>query len=267
MRSIGITAQVSQVVPEALVPVLLVVTALGDPAVVAALATLVYWLGPRYDLYDRRTGATVLATVFLALASTLFLKYAFAMPRPPAELMLVPEDGAGFPSGHVTAATATYAALAVYGNRGSSGRRYTLAAGLVTVVALTRILLGVHYVVDVVAGLVVGLVALAAVQWVSRDTLAMAFAMSVPLALAGSLLAGTVEAALLIGFVSGATLGWWLVDGRLTDRPIPIGTIVGASVVGTVLIGVGYTSGAAIVAGFTGAGAGALFLALPALDA
>ncbi|AKH98477.1 phosphatase PAP2 family protein [Halanaeroarchaeum sulfurireducens] len=248
-------------------PVLLVVTALGDPAVVVALATLVYWLGPRYDLCDRRAGATVLATVFLALASTLFLKYAFAMPRPPAELMLVPEDGAGFPSGHVTAATATYAALAVYGNRFSSGRRYTLAAALVSVVALTRVLLGVHYVVDVVAGLVLGLVALAAVRWVSRENLALAFATSVPLAFGGTLLAGTVEAALLIGFVSGATLGWWLVDGRLTGQPIPIGAIVGAGIVGAVLIGVGYESGVPVVAGFTAAGAGALFLALPALDA
>lgn len=266
MRGLDVTAAISRSVPEALVPVLVVVTGLGDPAFVAVLAVAVYWLGPQYGLLDRRAGATVVATVFFALAMTLFLKYGFAMPRPPADVMLVPEDGAGFPSGHATAAAATYAALAMYLDRWERPRRYKVAAVLIVVVALSRVFLGVHYVVDVVAGTVVGLLALATVRWVSNERLRIAFAMSVPVALAGTLLAGTAEAALQVGVVAGGTIGWWLVRDRITGQQIGTGRIVAAAVGGALLLGVGFESGIPIVAGFAGAGAGALFLALPGLD-
>ncbi|UWG48922.1 Membrane-associated phospholipid phosphatase [Halanaeroarchaeum sp. HSR-CO] len=266
MRGQGVAAAISQSVPETVVPILVVVTGLGDPVFVAVLAVAVYWLGPQYGLLDRRAGATVLATTFFALALTLFLKYGFAMPRPPADVMLIPEDGMGFPSGHATGATATYAALAVYLKRWSRTNRYGLAGVLVVVVALSRVFLGVHYFVDVVAGIVVGLLALAAVRWVASEQLTIAFAMSVPVALAGTLLAGTAETALQVGVVSGGAIGWWLVNDRVADSEIETVRIVAAAVGGGLLLGVGFESGVPIVAGFAGAGAGALFLAVPGLN-
>ncbi|MFB6071244.1 MAG: phosphatase PAP2 family protein [Halanaeroarchaeum sp.] len=266
MRGIGVTAAITRSIPEAAVPLLLAVTALGDPVFVAVLATLVYWVGPRYDLLDRREGAAVVAATYVALAATLLLKTGFSLPRPPASVMLIAEDGAGFPSGHATGATATYAALAVYLERGRPRVRYALGVAAFAIVAASRVLLGVHYLVDVVAGIAVGLAILGVVRAVARESLTWAFAMAVPLALGGALLHATVEAALQVGLVTGAAVGWWLVRDRLDGTGPARSTVVLALVGGGLLAGAGYESGMPIVAGFTGLATGALFLALPALQ-
>lgn len=265
MRGIGATASVAGSVPEALVPLLVVVTGLGDPVFLVALVVLVYWLGPRYGLLDRRTGATVVATTVVALAAIVLLKAGFSMPRPPADVMLIPEDGAGFPSGHATGAAATYAALAVYLDRWSRSLRVRIAALIVVIVALSRVLLGVHYVVDVVVGVGVGLLVLLAVRFVAEERLTAAFAMAIPFAIGGAVLSGSVEDALQAGLVAGATLGWWLVADSVESEPLSAGRVVAAGVGGVILVGVGHESGLPIVAGITGAAAGALFLALPGL--
>lgn len=265
MRGFGVTTSVAQTMPEAVVPLLIVVTGLGDPAFLAGLVTVLYWIGPRFDLFDRRTGATVIAVTFVALSATVLLKSGFAMPRPPADIMLIPEDGAGFPSGHATGAAATYAALAVYLDRWSKRARYGVAATLIAVVALSRVALGVHYGVDVLAGTAVGLLTLLAVRFVAQSSVTRAFAMGIPLALGGALLHLTVESALQVGLMTGAAVGWYLVREELSNRRLSNGRLLAALLGGLVLVGVGYESGLPIVAGFTAAAAGALFLALPGL--
>ncbi|HJU57694.1 MAG TPA: phosphatase PAP2 family protein [Actinomycetota bacterium] len=69
--------------------------------------------------------------------------------------------GTSFPSGHTTAATATYLAVALVLAIGSSPRaRAALAAGAVAIgvaVGCTRVLLGVHFFSDALAGLAIGL--------------------------------------------------------------------------------------------------------------
>jgi len=73
---------------------------------------------------------------------------------------LVGASGLSFPSGHATNAAATFAALALLlGRRRSPASRAALAgaaAGLTALVASTRVLLGVHWVTDVVAGVALG---------------------------------------------------------------------------------------------------------------
>jgi undecaprenyl-diphosphatase len=65
-----------------------------------------------------------------------------------------------FPSGHATASAATFAAAALLlGRARRRGVRNTLAgvaAGIAAAVASTRVLLGVHWFTDVVAGLLLG---------------------------------------------------------------------------------------------------------------
>lgn len=69
-------------------------------------------------------------------------------------------SGKSFPSGHATAAAATYAAFALlFGIRRSRNTKTILAGSVVAIavfVAGTRVLLGVHWLTDVVAGLILG---------------------------------------------------------------------------------------------------------------
>ena len=69
-------------------------------------------------------------------------------------------SGASFPSGHSAAAAATYAACALLIGRGGSPRvRAGLAGAAVAIavaVATSRVLLGVHWFTDVLAGLALG---------------------------------------------------------------------------------------------------------------
>jgi len=73
---------------------------------------------------------------------------------------LVGASGLSFPSGHATNAAATFAALALLvGRRRSPNARAVLAgaaAGITALVASTRVLLGVHWVTDVLAGAALG---------------------------------------------------------------------------------------------------------------
>lgn len=69
-------------------------------------------------------------------------------------------SGSSFPSGHATTAAATFAAVALLIGLGRSRRVKALLAGGATAIALavatSRVLLGVHWLTDVLAGLAMG---------------------------------------------------------------------------------------------------------------
>lgn len=73
---------------------------------------------------------------------------------------LTGHSGPSFPSGHATAAAATFAVVALIVGRGRSVRTATAlwaaAVGIAVAVASTRVMLGVHWTTDVVAGLLTG---------------------------------------------------------------------------------------------------------------
>jgi undecaprenyl-diphosphatase len=99
--------------------------------------------------------ATVgLAALLGSLAASL-LKELVGRPRPPAALgidaLVALPDTAAFPSGHATTAAAAATALALL-----VPRLRGVAAAIALGVAASRVLLGVHFVGDVVAGLAMG---------------------------------------------------------------------------------------------------------------
>jgi undecaprenyl-diphosphatase len=115
-----------------------------------------------YD-FVRRRNAEVFAFVAAVGIGQLLLNNGLKLivhRQRPAVLHLVTAHGYSFPSGHTCAAAATWAAVALVLSRGRSRRtRALLAAGAALIaigVATSRALLGVHWLSDVLAGLLLG---------------------------------------------------------------------------------------------------------------
>ncbi|WP_435146584.1 phosphatase PAP2 family protein [Halobaculum sp. P14] len=177
MHGLGVPELVAGL-PGWVVVVAAALTQLGDAWFIYLSFGLLYWLGDRRVAANpRRVGATLIAVAIGALAVTVGLKSLFALPRPPGAstapaptwlptlLAVVFEnaatgDGFGFPSGHAIAATMCYGGLATFLDVWDRRRRWTAAGAVIGVVGLTRLLLGVHHLLDVVAGVVAGAAAL-----------------------------------------------------------------------------------------------------------
>ncbi|SEW14988.1 phosphatase PAP2 family protein [Natrinema salifodinae] len=254
-RGIGWYEMFREFVPEWAVVVLGLVTQLGDVWFLGALLGVVYWVATE----RRDEAAAVLGLALTGLSLIAGLKHVFALPRPErvlAEVGALPEaihplyyatataTGYGFPSGHAMMTTIVYLSLAEYLAVGTRRQRYVGAAGLVTLVSFSRVGLGVHYVVDVVAGAGVGL-AFLLVAWrlldrypSHRGTVGFALAVTV----AGGALVTTdadPDAVLLAGASLGALAGWQLaVLARALDTgrgPIRTSRPLAARAVATVL--------------------------------
>jgi undecaprenyl-diphosphatase len=149
--------------PAALVEVARVVTGLGNVLVLAALAVvagIVLW----------RCGAGLVVAVApgLALGAAAAIdglgKSIVGRARPPASLRLVAESDASFPSGHAANSTALFVAVgilvaAIILRRPAARVLAVVASGVVAgLVGLSRLVLGVHWPTDVLAGWAVGVV-------------------------------------------------------------------------------------------------------------
>jgi undecaprenyl-diphosphatase len=128
--------------------------------------------GAAHDAIRRRppvTGLLVLLAFGLSAAASGLIKAAVDRPRPPLDdpghlhaLVALPASGS-FPSGHATTAFAAAAALAVLVPR----LRWP-ALALAALVAFSRVYLGVHFVLDVAVGALLGLAVGAAVARTPR---------------------------------------------------------------------------------------------------
>ena len=134
------------------------VTLAGSTAgvIAAAVATTVYaWR--RWGRWNVTLFFVVVLGGQLVLANLVKVAVDRIRPdMPPLHVL----SGPSFPSGHATAAAATWAAVALVLSRGASPRaRAVLAGAAVTIavaVACSRIFLGAHWLSDVVGGLLLG---------------------------------------------------------------------------------------------------------------
>lgn len=118
--------------------------------------------------------AALVASAFAAIqVLVVVLKLAFDRPRPDVDPSIHLPSSPSYPSGHAAGATVTLGVIAlVLGDRTPAPRRRALADGTTAALALaigsSRVVLGVHYVTDVLAGWLLGLAVLAAVVLVRR---------------------------------------------------------------------------------------------------
>lgn len=284
-RAVGAMERLATVL-EPVEPLLALLTQLGDVWFLVVLAVGLYWLGDRVPLagWTPRHGSLVIAGALLAFALTHVLKGAFAVPRPPGAGVTVyaidgplgalygqaaTATGYGFPSGHAVGAAAVYGTIGLSNRDVARPRRLSLAAGVIALVCLTRLGLGVHYLVDVFVGVAIGL-GVAAVAIRLGDQPEFLFGLAVVAAVVSGLVGGVdPQSAALLGGTGGALAAWWLV------RPLeaaPVGTSPGSATAvvlsggASLAVAVALVAGGAVTgsAGFASLGVGLLVVAYPA---
>jgi undecaprenyl-diphosphatase len=142
-----------------LVDVLVVTSWFGKPpwlgTLVTAGAVFVWWRG------RHRLAAYLVVTVVGGSLVDTFVKVLVNRPRPIVDHPLDTALGKSFPSGHSMASTLTYGALLLVFLPVLSRRwrpiAIAAAVGIVLAVGSSRLLLGVHFVSDVVGGYILGL--------------------------------------------------------------------------------------------------------------
>ena len=124
------------------------------------VAVILYMKNYKKDFYK----------IFFASSTAMFVallaKYTFKIPRPPH--MLIAETGYGFPSGHATMAAVVMSLGIYYTHTHVHNKRvryalYLLSIGWYVIVSYSRLYLQVHYLIDVIAGGMMGVIATVAV--------------------------------------------------------------------------------------------------------
>ncbi|WP_276258328.1 phosphatase PAP2 family protein [Haloglomus litoreum] len=212
-----------------------VVTQLGDVWFYFLTLATAFWVGETV-LGDRRQTAFLLGCALTALALSTTLKGYFGLPRPPGATVATgarqlpgalgvfyadaaTADGTGFPSGHALGAMLVWggAALTLDGDR-----RTRLAAGtaVVGLVGLSRVALGVHYLVDVLAGWAIGGVALVVLLGIGADrSPGRVLSVAALVALAGAVTNFDATHLTALGATLGARITWGAVGGDILRAP------------------------------------------------
>jgi len=145
------------------------ITNLGSPLSVTLLSVgligLLWIRGKKIEAKD------FFRVMLAAAAAVLLLKYLVARPRPP--ITTFSEIGPSFPSAHATLSLVFFLCIAYFFERHISSRFWKtlfilLNIAIVALVSISRVYLGVHYVSDVIGGLVLGLLIFVFFVWHRR---------------------------------------------------------------------------------------------------
>lgn len=150
----------------------LAITKLGEETVFLIVALILIWC------VDKKYGFYILYCGLVGQALNQFMKISFKVERAwvanpdfkPVTAAIRDAKGFSFPSGHTQIATTTYGGLALVYRK----RKWlmTLFACLVVLVAFSRMYLGVHYLSDVLASLVINGVLISVIYYfMNRITL------------------------------------------------------------------------------------------------
>jgi len=151
-----VTAVVSMVVP-GFEKAWVALSMLGDEQFYAGVSALIYLL------ISRDLGLALLSVLLLSSSTNVVLKELIKAPRPPPELWLVEEVGYGFPSGHSQLSASFWGLSSLLIRRKPLG---LLSAVMVFSVSVSRVLLRVHSVDQVLGGAVIGFALACLAFWV-----------------------------------------------------------------------------------------------------
>ncbi len=125
-----------------------VITSTGDLLFFLAVVGLIYWL------WDKRLGLFLVVLLLAGGLLNAYLKSLFGLPRPPSLFHKpFPLASNGFPSGHAQTAAAFWSGIALVFRRAW----VPVAVVMLSLVAFSRVYLGVHFVGDVLGGAAIGL--------------------------------------------------------------------------------------------------------------
>ena len=139
------------------------ITMFGEELVMIVVLGFLYWC------YDKKFGKFVGLNILVGIVVNPMLKNIAFLRRPyfdhegikilkpvdaSADIYNIAEQGYSFPSGHTTNSTMLYTSLAMYKKKNKI--LWVIAVVIPFLVGLSRVLLGAHYVTDVLCGWVVG---------------------------------------------------------------------------------------------------------------
>jgi undecaprenyl-diphosphatase len=134
-----------------------VFTALGEPTVlIAACVACALWL---WSTGRGRLGLVLLLIALVGRGLSEAQKYSIARARPDLELHLVAVKTSSFPSGHATSSMIFYLALALALAAQTRWYRAAVAGAILLslLIGTSRVMLGVHWPSDVIAGWAFGM--------------------------------------------------------------------------------------------------------------
>jgi membrane-associated phospholipid phosphatase len=179
-----------------------IVSLFSDSGVVLILVAILFWV------LGRRAAYTSLVAVMTEAVIGTAIKIGTDVARPEHVDLIAYEAGSSpaFPSGHTMLAIAFWGRLVYLGVI-----RATTADAIVLLVMLSRLYLGVHYLADLLAGIMVGFIALAIMYAVRTQIFDRLSNHHMSLLIAGALFGSLV----MIPVAGTFPLGWEILGGTL----------------------------------------------------
>lgn len=233
MRLAGPSRWLWEQYPEEYLDFALLITDLGDVTVLMLLLSVLYWVT------DRNKSALLVSYAVAGASVILLLKIGLALPRPDVELVAREYDQYGFPSGHAFSALVVYGGVLYLFERHRDPLPAVATGTLIAAIALSRVVIGVHYLADVIAGVVVGIVFLTAMERVTKRKPRRGFAIGAVLAVPTAAIASGESLALAfvaLGTAVGGLAGTLRLDSMPDLRSRREGALLSA--VGVTLVGV-----------------------------
>lgn len=180
------------------------ITSLGSLEFYMFTIPIIYWI------VDKHFGFRFSIFFIFSAYINSGVKHIFMTARPPHEIRLVQQEGYSFPSGHAQGSTAFWGFLAL---KLKTRLAWASAVIMILLISISRIYLGVHWPIDILGGLTIGIVLLFAYSLVAKiDLEKIQLNRWIP----GSLIIATIlylchpmgDGPMAVGFLLGALIGY-----------------------------------------------------------